>query len=118
AADLGIAMAGGTGAAIEAADVVVPPDRVTSVPDAIHLARRTLRTIRQNLFFAFFYNSIAIPAAAFGLLGTGGPLIAAGAMACSDISVIGNAIRLRRSLARERRAGIEAARAATTRDAA
>jgi len=118
AADLGIAMAGGTGAAIEAADVVVPPDRVTSVPDAIHLARRTLRTIRQNLFFAFFYNSIAIPVAAFGLLGTGGPLIAAGAMACSDISVIGNAIRLRRSLARERRAGAEAARAATTTDAA
>ena len=119
AADLGIAMAGGTGAAIEAADVVVPPDRVTSVPDAIHLARRTLRTIRQNLFFAFFYNSIAIPAAAFGLLGTSGPLIAAGAMACSDISVIGNAIRLRRSLARERQAGIEAARRANaTADAA
>ncbi len=118
AADLGIAMAGGTGAAIEAADVVVPPDRVASVPDAIHLARRTLRTIRQNLFFAFFYNSIAIPAAAFGLLGTGGPLIAAGAMACSDISVIGNAIRLRRSLARERRAALEAARSGSTADAA
>ena len=118
AADLGIAMAGGTGAAIEAADVVVPPDRVTSVPDAIHLARRTLRTIRQNLFLAFLYNSIAIPAAAFGLLGTSGPLIAAGAMACSDISVIGNAIRLRRSLARERQAGIDAARAGATANAA
>ena len=98
-------------AAIEAANVVVPADRVGSVPDAIHLARRTLRTIRQNLFFAFFYNTIAIPAAAFGLLGTSGPLIAAGAMACSDISVIGNAIRLRRSLARERVAGAERIRA-------
>lgn len=118
AADLGIAMGGGTGAALEAADVVVPPDRVTSVPDAIHLARRTLRTIRQNLFFAFLYNTIAIPAAAFGLLGTNGPLIAAGAMACSDISVIGNAIRLRRSLARERRLEAEAARKRLVADAA
>lgn len=102
-ADLGIAMAGGTGTAIEAANVVVPPDRVEAVPDAIHLARRTLTTIRQNLFLAFVYNSVAIPAAAFGLLGTSGPLIAAGAMACSDISVIGNAVRLKNSLSRERR---------------
>jgi Cu+-exporting ATPase len=104
-ADLGIAMAGGTGTAIEAANVVVPPDRVEAVPDAIHLARRTLTTIRQNLFLAFLYNSVAIPAAAFGLLGTSGPLIAAGAMACSDISVIGNAVRLKNSLSRERRRG-------------
>ena len=101
-AGLGIAMAGGTGTAIESAGVVVPPDRVTSVPDAIHLARRTLTTIRQNLFLAFLYNTLAIPAAAFGLLGVHGPIIAAAAMACSDVSVIGNAIRLRRSLARER----------------
>lgn len=102
-AELGIAMAGGSGAAIESADVVVPPDRVEGVADAVHLARRTLTTIRQNLFLAFLYNSLAIPAAAFGLLGASGPLIAAGAMACSDVSVIGNAIRLRRGLARERR---------------
>ncbi len=102
-AQLGIAMAGGTGSAIESAGVVVPPERVSSVADAIHLARRTLTTIRQNLFLAFFYNALAIPAAAFGLLGTSGPLIAAAAMACSDVSVIGNAIRLRRSLQRERR---------------
>ena len=102
-AGLGIAMAGGTGTAIETAGVVVPPDRVSSVPEAIHLARRTLTTIRQNLFLAFVYNSLAIPAAAFGLLGVHGPLIAAAAMACSDVSVIGNAIRLRRSLTRERR---------------
>ncbi|MAD78725.1 MAG: hypothetical protein CMJ51_05080 [Planctomycetaceae bacterium] len=102
-ADLGIAMAGGTGTAIESAGGVVPADRVSSVADAVHLARRTLLTIRQNLFLAFLYNSLAIPAAAFGLLGASGPLIAAAAMACSDVSVIGNAIRLRRSLARERR---------------
>ena len=101
-AGLGIAMAGGTGTAIESAGVVVPPERVTSVPDAIHLARRTLTTIRQNLFLAFLYNTLAIPAAAFGLLGVHGPIIAAAAMACSDVSVIGNAIRLRQSLARER----------------
>ena len=103
-AQLGIAMAGGTGSAIESAGVVVPPERVSSVADAIHLARRTLTTIRQNLFLAFIYNGLAIPAAAFGLLGVHGPLIAAAAMACSDVSVIGNAIRLRRSLARERTA--------------
>ena len=103
AAELGIAMAGGAGAAIESADVVVPPDRTEGVADAVHLARRTLTTIRQNLFLAFLYNTLAIPAAAFGLLGASGPLIAAGAMACSDVSVIGNAIRLRRSLAKERR---------------
>ena len=101
-AGLGIAMAGGTGTAIETAGMVVPPDRVASVADAIHLARRTLTTIRQNLFLAFVYNTLAIPAAAFGLLGMHGPLIAAAAMACSDVSVIGNAIRLRRSLSRER----------------
>lgn len=102
-AGLGIAMAGGTGTAIETAGVVVPPDRVTSVADAIHLARRTLKTIRQNLFLAFLYNTLAIPAAAFGLLGVHGPIIAAAAMACSDVSVIGNAVRLRHSLAKERR---------------
>ena len=101
-ATLGIAMAGGTGTAIETAGMVVPPGRVSSVADAIELARRTLKTIRQNLFLAFLYNSLAIPAAAFGLLGVHGPIIAAAAMACSDVSVIGNAIRLRRSLARGR----------------
>jgi Cu+-exporting ATPase len=82
--------------------MVVPPGRVSSVADAIELARRTLKTIRQNLFLAFLYNSLAIPAAAFGLLGVHGPIIAAAAMACSDVSVIGNAVRLRRSLARDR----------------
>ena len=103
-ATIGIAMAGGTGVAIESAGMVVPADRVSAVPEAIGLARRTLRTIRQNLTLAFLYNTCAIPAAAFGLLGVHGPLIAALAMACSDVSVIGNTIRLRRSLVRERKA--------------
>ena len=100
-ADLGIAMSSGTGAAIETANIVVPAERVSSVAEAIHLARRTLRTIRQNLFLAFVYNSIAIPIAAFGLLGPYGPLFAAAAMGLSDVSVIGNALRLRASLKKQ-----------------
>lgn len=99
-ADLGIAMAGGTNIAIESADVVIPGDRVTAVADTIDIARQTLRTIKQNLFFAFFYNAAAIPAAALGLLGPFGPLIAAAAMGLSDITVIGNAIRLKRRLSK------------------
>lgn len=99
-ADLGIAMSSGTGAAIETANVVVPSDRVSAVAEAVDLARRTLRTIRQNLFLAFVYNSIAIPIAAVGLLGPYGPLFAAAAMGLSDVSVIGNAIRLRATLKR------------------
>ncbi|MCH2162609.1 MAG: heavy metal translocating P-type ATPase, partial [Phycisphaerales bacterium] len=100
-ADLGIAMASGTGAAIESANLVVPDTRVGAVADAVDLARRTLRAIRQNLFLAFLYNSVAIPAAAFGLLGTYGPLIAAAAMGLSDVSVIGNALRLKMKLSRQ-----------------
>lgn len=99
-ADLGIAMASGTGAAIESASIIVPEDRVGAVAEAIDVARRTLRTIRQNLFLAFLYNSLAIPVAAFGLLGPLGPLIAAAAMGLSDVSVIGNAVRLRATLKR------------------
>ncbi len=99
-ADLGIALASGTNIAIESADVVIPSTRVSAVAETIDIARRTLRTIKQNLFFAFFYNAAAIPAAAFGLLGLYGPLIAAAAMGLSDITVIGNAIRLRRNLNR------------------
>lgn len=98
AADLGIAMASGTNIAIESADVVIPADRVMAVEETIYLARSTLKTIKQNLFLAFVYNTLAIPAAAFYLLGMKGPLIAAGAMALSDVSVIGNALRLKRHL--------------------
>ena len=91
-------MASGTNIAIESAEVVIPGDRVTAVPETIHIARRTLATIKQNLFFAFVYNAAAIPIAALGLLGASGPLWAAAAMGLSDITVIGNALRLKRSL--------------------
>ncbi len=100
AADLGVAMASGTNIAIESADVVIPGDHVNAVAHTIDLSRQTLRTIKQNLFFAFFYNAAAIPAAAFGLLGPYGPLIAAMAMGFSDITVVGNALRLKAKLAR------------------
>ena len=97
-ADLGIAMASGTNIAIESADIVIPGHHVGAVPETIRLARLTLRTIKQNLFFAFVYNGLMIPVAAFGLLGMQGPLIAAAAMGLSDITVIGNALRLKRRL--------------------
>lgn len=100
AADLGIAMASGTNVAIESADVVIPGRHVMAVPETILLARSTLTTIRQNLFFAFIYNGVAIPVAALGLLGTIGPLVAAAAMGLSDLTVIGNALRLKRRLKR------------------
>ncbi len=100
-ADLGIALASGTTIAIESADVVIPGEHVLAVPETISLARRTLATIKQNLFFAFLYNTAAIPAAAFGLLGPLGPLIAAAAMGASDVTVIGNALRLKRRLRRD-----------------
>jgi len=99
-ATVGVAVGSGTNVAIDAADVVIPGHRPASVPVLIVIARQTLRCIHQNLFFAFFYNTIMIPAAAFGLLGPSGPLIAAGAMALSDITVVGNAVRLGRSLRR------------------
>jgi len=100
-ADLGIAMASGTNIAIESAGVVIPGDSVLAVAEAVNIARRSLTTIKQNLFFAFFYNSAAIPAAAFGLLGLYGPLIAAAAMGFSDITVIGNALRLKHTLGKQ-----------------
>jgi Cu+-exporting ATPase len=99
-ATVGVAVGSGTNVAIDAADVVIPGHRPSSVPMLIVIARRTLRCIHQNLFFAFFYNSIMIPVAALGLLGSYGPLIAAGAMALSDITVVGNAVRLGRTLRR------------------
>lgn len=99
-ADLGIAIASGTNIAIDSADVVIPGESVMAVPQTIGLARRTLRTIKQNLVFAFMYNVAAIPLAAFGLLGHRGPLVAAVAMALSDLMVVGNALRLKRQLDR------------------
>ena len=95
---IGIAMASGTNVAIEAASVVIPGNRVVAIPELIELSRGTLRTIKQNLFFAFLYNALAIPLAALGILGESGPLWAALAMGLSDITVVGNALLLKRRL--------------------
>ena len=98
-ADLGIAVGGGTEIATETGDVVLLGGDPRGVPQSLRLARRTFRTISQNLFWAFAYNTAAIPAAAFGLLD---PMIAAGAMAMSSVSVVLNSLRLRRFEARDR----------------
>jgi Cu+-exporting ATPase len=91
-ADLGIAIGSGSDVAKETGDVVLVGSSLRGLPTAIALSRRTMWVIRENLFFAFVYNVLAIPLAALGMLS---PLIAAGAMALSDVTVIGNALRLR-----------------------
>jgi P-type E1-E2 ATPase len=92
-ADLGLAMSSGTDVAINAADLILIREDLAVVPDAISLARRTVRTIRGNLVWAFGYNVVAIPLAASGRLD---PLIAAGAMALSSAFVVWNSSRIRR----------------------
>ena len=93
-ADVGIALGTGTDIAIESAGITLSSTRLEAVVSAITLSQATLRTIRQNLFWSFFYNAAAIPLAAGGRLT---PTWAALAMGLSSVTVLGNALRLNRS---------------------
>jgi len=88
-----IAMSSGTDVALETADIAILKHDLRNVARSIRLSRSTLRTIKQNLFWAFVYNIIGIPLAALGMLNPG---VAAGAMAFSSVSVISNSLRLKR----------------------
>ena len=91
-ADLGIAVSRASDVAREAADIILLKSEIEAVPEALGLARATLRTIKQNLFWAFFYNALGVPLAAMGFMS---PVLCAAAMGFSDLIVIGNALRLR-----------------------
>ena len=92
-ADLGLAIGTGTDVAIEASDLTLVSGDLRAAVDAIRLSRATLRTIKQNLTWAFAYNVAALPLAMAGLLN---PIVAGAAMAFSSVSVVANALRLRR----------------------
>jgi Cu+-exporting ATPase len=96
-ADLGIAVSRASDIAREAADIVLLRSEIDAVPESLGLARATLRTIKQNLFWAFFYNALGVPLAALGFMS---PVLCAAAMGLSDLIVIGNALRLRRRAGR------------------
>jgi Cu+-exporting ATPase len=92
-ADLGIAVSRASDIAREAADIILLKSEIEAVPESLGLARATLRTIKQNLFWAFFYNALGVPLAALGFMS---PVLCAAAMGLSDLLVIGNALRLLR----------------------
>jgi Cu+-exporting ATPase len=92
-ADLGIAVSRASDIAREAADIILLKSGIEAIPESLGLARATLRTIKQNLFWAFFYNALGIPLAGLGFMS---PILCAAAMGLSDLVVIGNALRLNR----------------------
>ena len=115
-ADVGLAIGAGTDVAIESADIVLMRSSLMDIVDAAALSRATVRNIRQNLFWAFFYNAIGIPVAAGALYPAFGitlnPMIAAAAMSLSSVCVVSNALRLRGRRSRRKKAAAPVAKAA------